>query len=834
MNLPVKYALRDLRGALSSLRIAFMCLCLGVGVIAALQFASQSVLDGIAKNGRSILGGDMVIRSIYDPAPPALTKWFAERNAQTIETIEARVMLANAATDDNTLVELKAVPAQYPLYGALESDSGTNAAALQGQGILLDRALRDRLNLKTGDAVRLGDAAFTVRGFITNEPDRAGGSRFGLAPRAMIAATDMEATGLFRAGSMIYHDLRVKLPSGADLQTTKAQLEKAFPDAGWKITDADNASPQIKRFVDRLVMFLTLVGLSALLIGGIGIGNGIRAHFEERLKTIAVLKCLGAPVRLIVQIYAVQIGLIALAGTITGSVAGLVLTYLAAPFMSGLLPFTVQPVLTWQGLLIPVVFGLLTVALFAIWPLGQAVKTQALELFHSARKALSGKPPRRFQLVTALAGALLVAIAIATAQNTMFAVWFVIGGCICFTFFYGLGLLIAILAGKMPLPRYPALRLALRNLYRPGNATANILISLGLGLTIMASVTLIELNLRYGIVQNLPKDAPAFFFMDIQGDQKDAFQTLLSQQETASTMIFSPNLRGRIVSVNGVPAREALKDNSERWLLQNDRGFTYVSELPAHSEIIAGEWWPADYKGPPLVSVVEDVVRGFGVGPGDKITVNILGRDIEATIANTRTVNWMNFTVNFAITFAPGTLETAPHSWLATVVADPAQETTIQRNMGRAFPNVSMIRLSDAVNAAGTILGNMANAVRGTALIAIVTGVLVLAGSLAATRRERIYDTVILKVLGTRRSTIIKGFFFEFALLGVVSAIVSLVLGSIISWAVMTYMMELEWTFYPIPALITVGAGICLTLAISWAIMGNVLASSPAKYLRNE
>ena len=835
MKLALKYAMRDLKGALSSLKIAFLCLFLGVCVIAALQFTSQAVLDGIEKNGRTILGGDLVVRNVYDPASDVLKSWFEKRGALAIETIEARVMLANTQSEDNALVELKAVPDQYPLYGTFKSDPVLNISeSLKNKGILLDPALRDRLNLKIGSDVRLGNTIFKVRGFIVNEPDRAGGARFGLAPRAMISSKDMESTGLFRAGSMIYYDLRIKLKPNADLKEAKISLESSFPDPGWKITDADNASPQIKRFVDRLIMFLTLVGLSALLIGGIGIGNGIRAHFKERLKTIAVLKCLGAPVRLIVEIYAAQIAFIAVIGTLAGSFVGALVPYLVAPMLKEILPFVVEPVFTKKSVLIPSVFGLLTVAVFSIWPLGQAVKTLPLELFHTARTPLSGRPSKKFQIATAIFIMALIATAIITSKNALFAIWFVIGGALCLILFYSLGIIIARIAGKIPMPHYPALRLSLRNLYRPGNATANILISLGLGLTVMVSISLIELNLRYGIVQNLPKDAPAFFFMDIQGNQKDDFAKLLSEQKTAKNIVFSPNLRGRIVSVKDVPAQEALQDQSERWLLQNDRGFTYVTDLPAHSEIIKGEWWPTNYQGPPLISVVDDVVRAFNVRPGDKMVVNILGRDIEATIANTRTVNWMNFTVNFAITFAPGTLEAAPHSWLATVVADPVQEPTIQRNIGRSFPNISMIRLSDAVNTAGDILGNMANAVRGTAFVAIVTGILVLAGSLAATRTERIYDTVILKVLGTRRSTIIKGFLFEFALLGAISAIVALVLGSIISWAVMTFLMDLTWVFYPLPAIITVCSGVLLTLVISWTVIGNVLTSSPAAYLRNE
>ncbi len=835
MMLSLRYALRDMRGAFKSLRIVLMCLVLGVGAIAAVQFTSHAVLDGIDKNGRAILGGDMVIRNIYNPADETLRGWFTERGARLVETVEARVMLANAKTDDNTLVELKAVPDGYPVYGTFESDAGQELQeALNGRGILLDSALRGRLQLEKGDSVRLGDALFTVRGFIVNEPDRAGGSRFGLAPRAIVSSSDMEATKLLQTGSMSYYDLRVRLPDDADLKKTSDSLKAAFPDASWKITDADNASPQIARFVTRLMLFLTLVGLSALLFGGGGIGNGVRAPLESRMKTVAIFKMLGTTKAMIAQIYLWQIALITLLGTAIGVAIGAVLPFLAAPYLSEMLPLVLEPELGARAFVVPVSFGLLTGFAFTLWPLGQAVGTSPLELFRAAFAPLAGRPAKMYQATTLALAILLSALAIGSAKDMNFALWFVFGAMFSLLFFWAMGAVIASVAGRISASGKPALRLALRNLHRPGNATANTLISLGLGLTVMVSVTLIELNLRDGVVQNLPKDAPAFFFLDIQPDQKEAFEELLAAQPSAHTIKMSPNLRGRIVSVNGVPAKDALVDQSESWLLQNDRGFTYTAELPAHSEITQGQWWPKDYQGPPLISVVDDVERGFGVGPGDEITVNILGRDITAKIANTRTVNWMNFTINFAITFAPGTLETAPHSWLATVVADPAEEANIQRAIGREFPNISMIRLSDAVKAAGDIMGNIATAVRITAIVAIVTGILVLAGSLAATRMQRLYDVVILKVLGIRNMTLVRGFLFEFALLGAMAGVISIFLGMAVSWAVMEPLMDLRWHFYAVPAILTALAGIGLTMLIGWLITGRVLSSPVAPHLRSD
>lgn len=833
--LPVRYALRDLRGALGSFRVVLMCLLLGVAAIASVQFISRSVLDSIERDGRTILGADIIVRNLNAPASPDLRQWFAQQQGVLSESIETRVMLSNAVTLDNTLVELKAVDDVYPLYGVFQTDAGDDLGPLlQDRGVILDPALRDRLNLKTGDAVRLGQAQFTVRGFITLEPDRAGGARFGLAPRVIVSVDDMPATGLIQTGSMTAYDLRVKMQGPTDFEAMRAALEKEFPKANWRITDADNASPRITSFVNRLMLFLTLVGLSALLIGGIGIGNGTRAHLEARIKTIAVLKTLGATPSLIERMFLSQIALVGVLGTTLGLLLGMVIPFVVMPMLSDLLPFSVQPSLSAQGIIVPLVFGLLVTFVFALWPLGEAVRSSALELFRSAAAPMRSRPARRFIVATVILVVMLAGLAIGSARDTRFAMWFVVGALFCLAVFWALGHALAWLTKRMKAPRNPALRLGLRNLYRPGNATANTLVSLGLGLTVLMSITLIELNLRDGIVQNLPKDAPAFFFLDIQRDQKDAFENLVMEQPSANTLKFSANLRGRIVSVNGIPAVEALKDDSERWLLQNDRGFTYADALPAHSEIIEGAWWASDYQGPPLISVVEDVARGFDVGPGDEITVNILGRDITATIANVRTVNWMNFTINYAITFAPGVLEAAPHGWLATVVADPAQEAVIQRNLGAAFPNITMIRLSDAVAAAGDILGNMATAVRAMALIAVITGILVLAGSLAATRTQRLYDTVILKVLGISNPTLLMAFLAEFGLLGLLAGGVSLALGALISWAVLVPLMDLGWRFYLVPALMTGVAGFALTLGIGWAVTGRVLSTPAAPHLRNE
>lgn len=832
--LSFKYAITDLRGALQAFRVVLLCLVLGVGAISSVQFISRSVLESIARDGRIILGADMIVRHLNVPAPQDMREWLREQGGILSETIETRVMLANADTDENTLVELKAIDEGYPLYGVFETDRGNDLQALLPGGIVLDEALRERLGVEVGDDVRMGDARFKVLAFIVNEPDRAGGARFGIAPRAVMAHVDFARTGLLDTGSMVGYDLRARFADGADIVQLRQALEARYEGAQFRVTDADNASPRLTEFIERLMLFLTLVGFSALLIGGIGIGNGTRAYLDSRVNTIAILKAVGAPVKFIERMYVFQIAIIALIGTFIGVVIGVVAPFLVVPHLGELLPFSVEPRLDFLGVVVPVFLGLLIVFAFTLWPLGQAVAAPALRLFRGGMPLYERvMPAKRYRWGSVLLMAGLALLAVGFAQDTEFALWFVCGAGFCLLTFWLIGKMIALLAGKIGRGGAPVFKIALRNLSRVGNATAGTVVSLGLGLTVLISVTLIELNLREGIVRNLPEDAPSFFFLDIQGHQRAGFEDLLNEQPSVGKIVLSPNLRGRIVAVNGVPADEALVDENERWLLQNDRGFTYVSELPAHSEILSGEWWPDDYAGEPLVSVVEDVVRGFGAKVGDEITVNIMGRDIRAKIANTRSVNWMNFTVNYAITFAPGTLEAAPHGYLATVVADKAHENQIQKAVGAAYPNVTMIRLSEAVEAAGSILGNMAKAVRATALVAVVTGILVLAGSLAASRKQRLYDTVVLKVLGVRGRVLLRGFLFEFGLLGVVTGGVSLLFGAMISWVVMKYLMGLGWHFYGVQAVGIGFAGLVITVVMGWLVTGRVLSMPAAPYLRN-
>lgn len=825
------WAWRDLRGGWRHFRLVLMCLVLSLMAITAVQLTGNSVLRSINENGQTILGGDWVLRQINTPIGKAEREFLRARGGVFADTVEARVMLRAVKNDDSALIELKAIDQAYPLYGVFTT-LPENASVQKG--VVLDAMLGARLAVTIGDLVSVGDVELPVVGWIDHEPDRAGSGRFGLAPRVFISKENLQKSGLLQPGSMIYHDLRVKFPLGIDLKVEKENLVKAFPESTWRLSDSENASPQIRRFVNNIVQFLTLVGLSALLIGGIGVANGMRAYLDTRISMIALFKALGMTRRQIRLVFLWQVLLVGLTGVAIGLFLGCMLPLLAVPVIQPLLPFPFTLYLGVQEFIVPLLFGLLTTAVFALWPLGQAERTPALVLFRNALWVERLKPHRSILMAMAVAIVALAATIILDARDPMFAGYFVLGALIVFAVFYGFGKVMATVAKHRASTARLTTRLALQNLGRVGNATAQTLVSIGIGLTVLVTIVLIEKNLSATLRENLPEDAPAFFFLDIQPQQKDAFVALLESWPTARDVIVTPNLRGRIVSVNGKPAAEMLKDKKESWLLNNDRGFTYMSDMPKHSKIMDGAWWPKDYQGPPLISVVDDVQRGFGVKPGDTMELMILGRTFEAKIANVREVNWTTFTINFAITFAPGTLEGAPHNWLGTVVADPAQEAAMQRAVTKQFPNISMVRVSDAVDAVENMLGQMNQAVRVMALLAVLTGIFVLAGALMATRMQRMYDVVILKVLGASRRVLQKALVIELALLGLASASIAIVFGTIISWAVLGVFMDLPWAFYPLQAIGAAALGWAFIMLTGWLTLGRVLGSPAAPYLRNE
>ncbi len=839
--LALRLAWRELRGGLQGFRIFLACLILGVAAIAAVQSLSSAILDGLRSDGRAILGGDVALRQLYQPLPEPVME-FLHDSGRVSTSAEMRAMVRTADEAQATLVELKAVDGAYPLAGRLALEGTAERGALETAltqrdgywGAVAEPGLMDRLGLRIGDTLRLGETEVQVRGVIAREPDRASSGGFTLGPRLMVSLAALPDTRLQQPGSLIGWTARVRLDGGADVASWKAALTARFPDAGWRVRDVSDAAPQIQTFVERMDTFLTLVGLTALLVGGVGVGNAVRAHLDARGGTIATLKCLGAPGALVFRVYLLQIMSLAALGVVGGLVVGAGAPPLLGGLVEGLLPVTLHVGVYPGALASAAAFGLLTALAFSLWPLGRAREVPAAALFRDTIAPAGGRPRAVYLVMLAAVGVLLAALAVLTANEARFALWFVAGALAALGIFRLAAWAVVRGAAALGRPRHPGLRLALANLHRPGNPTGAVVLSLGLGLTVLVIIALIQGNFSRRIQETIPEGAPSFFFIDIQPDQFAAFKDTVLAVPGTSQFEAVPSLRGRIESINGVPAEQALKDREGEWLLRGDRGLTYSATPPVHGTIVQGQWWPADYRGAPLVSIHTSVAEAFGIGVGARIGVNVLGRVVEAEVANVRAADFSSLSINFALVFSPGLLDGAPQTWIATVRAPAAAEQAVQRAVLQRFSNITAVRIRDALDTVGAMLGHIGTAVRAIAGITLLAGTLVLAGAVAAGHRRRTYDAVVLKVLGATRGDVVRAFLLEYGLLGVVTAVIAAAIGSVAAWAVLVWIMRWDWVFLPMAVGGTVVLSTAITLALGFYGTWRALGQSAAPLLRNE
>jgi len=833
-SLAVKYAFRELRGGLKGFRIFVACLVLGGAPIAGVRTLSSSISEGLRANGRVILGGDVDVRLTSRSASVEEAVWLKSKG-QVSEIQVLRAMVGAPATDQRLLSELKAVDNIYPLFGTLTHPSSERAnSSLQNLlsndggmfGALVEPTLLDRLEVKIGDTLKIGGLSLRIRAVISSEPDKAS-QGMSLGPRVIISTEALQATGLVQPGSLIRYHYRLDLNDQTIIESFRDDAKLSMPEAGWRITDSSNGAPGIKRFVERVAMFLTLVGLTALIVGGVGVGNAVHAYLDGKIATIATMKCLGASSSFIFRIHYLQVLALALLGSVAGLILGVGLAFVGSQFLASALP--VPAVVTFQAgpLVLATAYGLLTATLFAIWPLARARETPAASLFRDV--VAKRRWPRPFYLALVfLTFITLVALAIFTVEEKIFAAGFVVAAIAIFFVLLLLGHFIQFVAKVAPKFRIPALRLAIANLHRPGAATASVVLSMGLGLTLFVTVALIEGNLREQVQDQLPENAPAFFFIDIQNQQLPNFVGAATKIDGVSDVNHVPNLRGRIVKVNGVPAAKVAVASDVKWVLRGDRGLTYAKEIPVNATVVEGEWWPADYTGKPLISLDQGAAIGMGIGIGDTLTVNVMGREVMATIANLREIDWSTLAINFVMVFDQNTLAGAPHSHLATAKAGSDAEVDLFRTITKLFPNISVIRMKEALQTVAKILEQLSSAVTATASITLVAGVLVLAGAFAAGHRKRVYDAVILKVLGATRRDIFKTFLLEYTILGLVTSLIAAGAGWFAAHTVITEILEAKWINLPYTVLGTIVISVCVTLLFgllgSWRALGEKAA----------
>ena len=833
LPIAVTLARRELRSGVRGLRIVLACLALGVAAIAAVGSLRAGIEAGLRTEGRRMLGGDLAVATGDQPPPAPLLSWLRDHGATLSTVTQMRSMLV-APGGERQLVELKAVDAAYPLVGeATLAPAGSLQAALADGGLVAEPLVLERLGAQPGTRLRLGQAAVGVRASLDSEPDGVTGPAL-LAPRAMVAAATLPATALVQPGSLLSYDVRAVFPPGTDVPAVVQSLRDAFHDAGYRIRVSTDAAPGVARFVDQTGLFLSLVGLTALLVGGIGVATGIRAWLEARARSIATLRCLGAPVRTVFACYLIQVAVLCAAGIALGLVAGTALTAAGVAVFGGALPVPPRMGLYPGPLALAAAYGLLVAAAFALWPLARAANIPGAALF---RDAILPGPMRNRPLVLAANAGLvlaLVGLLVAASADRGFALWFCAAAAFTLVLFRLGGAGVVWLARHAPRLRRPAARLGIANLHRPGTATPLLLVSLGLGLSTLATVALIQGNIRAQVLEQIPENAPTFFFIDIQNDQVAPFRAILANTQGVGAVDEVPSMRARIVAVNGVPADQVRATPDTQWALRGDRGLTYAGAEPAGTRLVAGTWWPADYDGPPLVSFDANLAHGWNVHVGDTIRVNVLGRDLDLKIANLRDIAWRTLGLNFAMVASPGMLAHAPQSHIATVHTTPAAEAPALRAVTDALPNVSGIRVADVLGAVAALVGKIAAALAATGTVTLAAGALVLMGAVAAGQRRRIADAVVLKAVGATAGQIRTAWLTEFGLIGVAAGLLAACVGTAASWAVTRFVMHADWVFLPGVLSLTVGGCTALMLLFGYLGTESALRVRAGPLLRNE
>ena len=854
LALALRFAARELRGGLRGFYVFIACIALGVMAIAGIGSVAAGLADGLAREGRVILGGDLAF-SLSLREAGANERAFLDRRGRVSLAATLRAMArAPSAPDDarkraddgrTALVEVKAVDAAYPLYGEAVLDPPQPLAAVLAQrdgafGAAADPALLARLDLKPGARIMVGAAPIEIRAALTSEPDKlAGGIGFG--PRLLISEAALRATGLLQPGSVVRWHYRLRLPDNdatdTGVRAVTAAAQAQLPEAGWEVRSRSNASPALERNVERFTQYLTLVGLTALLVGGVGVANAVKGHLDRRREVIATLKALGATGSRVFRIYLTQVLVLAALGALPGLAIGAALPFLIAWGFGTVLPLPIAPAVHPGELALALLYGLLTAAAFALWPLGRAHDVPVSALFRDEVANERHWPRRPYIIATALVGCALASVAVELAYDRRIAAIFVGAAVAVFVLLRLVAALLMLVARRLPRPRSPVVRLALANIHRPGAVTPSVVLSLGLGVAVLVTVIAIDGNLQRQFLAALPEKAPSFYFIDIPAAEADRFDAFIHARAPRATLERVPMLRGRIVAAKGVAAEDLKPSPDASWALQSDRGITYGDEVPAGSRLIAGQWWTPDYQGPPLVSLEKRIADGVGLALGDQVTVNVLGRNLTATVANLRTVDWQSLGINFVMVFSPATFRAAPHTHIATLTypggGTSQEEAGLLKAMADAFPAVTTVRVREALDSIGHIVTNLALAIRGASVLTLLVAVLVLGGALAAGHRHRVYDAVILKTVGATRMRLLSAYALEYLALGLATALFGVAAGSAAAALIITKVMNLPFAWLP-GSLLTAAAGaVAATVLLGLVGTFTALGQKPASVLRN-
>ncbi|PLK24773.1 ABC transporter permease [Porphyrobacter sp. TH134] len=828
-------ARRDLNARFKGLRLLLVCIFLGTAALAAIGTLTNAIERELESSGQELLGGDLEVEVWQrDLRPEERTALAAYGTISSGYRMQAMASTPDAAAP----VELKAVDAKWPMFGTLTLTDGRTVSAPTGNDAWIAQTALERLGIAVGDSFKVGTVTLRVGGIIQDEPDRLS-EGFQLGPTIIVAQDIPAKAGLLQPGALYQSKHRIAFANPArDPEGVEEALTRQFPTAGFDIRTRDRASPGADRFVRQMSDFLTLVGLAALVIAGIGIAGGVSSYLDQRRTSIATLKVLGATSGDIVRIYAMQIGIAALAGSLAGLAAGVLVTPLLAGALQGLLPVQSGFIIAPGALLLAASYGLLVAFAFAAAPLLRARTYPAMALMRSGIVPLSRD--RRALLATALGLVAICALALLTTDQPMLSGGFLLGAGGALVLLAGLGWGIQTLARRLPRPANPLLRSALANIHRPGAPTGSLVTALGFGLAAFVLLAAVQTAIDGNIARRVPNAAPDYFVLDVPQAKEPRFFALVQQDFPKAAIRTVPTMRGAVIAYGPKDTMTRVADLKEipdgAWALRGERGLTYADTLPEGNRVVDGQWWSPFHTGEPLVSVDVEFARAVGLEVGDYLTIGILGVERTARVANLREIDWESMGFNFALVFSRNAISDAPHNLSATIDlpegADTAARGQLLRALVKEMPSSSVIEVGGILVEARKLLEQVSLATLAAAAVTVLAGLAVLMGAIAAARASRTYDTVMLRVLGASRRQILLLQLAEYGLLAGVLALVALGLGGGLAWVVITQLFEFDWLPDWGQVLGVLGLGIALVLGFALAGSLPLLRAKPARALR--
>ncbi|MBH9995291.1 MULTISPECIES: ABC transporter permease [Bartonella] len=845
-----RFCLREMRSGLKGFYIFLCLIALGVAAIGGVDGVSKNISNEIKNQGQVILAADIRFSHTQREANDKELAFF-KAQGKISENILMRSMARRVDTNDGTLVEIKAVDSFYPLYGKLKTAPQATNDELFGKddkrsrgsggpgdfGVVIQKLLLDRLQLHIGEKIRIGDRDFTIRAVVEDEPDLLS-EGFQLGPRVFMSIDALRETGLIIPGSLHNFVYRIKLdnPSDSSLENLRNNQEKDYSENGWAIRSRVDAAPVLQKNIERFTSFLTLIGLTALVVGGVGIANSVSAYMDKKRKVIAIFKALGARSRFIEEIYFSQIMLIALIGIVIGLVFAAIIPFVASFVISHYLPFFGHAHFSPTSLILAVIFALLTVSAFAILPLSRAGFISVTTLLRPFDISTVKKPNKSALLISAILLLVTAILAIATASDKKLAFIFIIAVIIVFLVLRAISSSIIFVARKCAHVHSTILRVAIANIYRPQSITPSVVLALGLGLTLLVTLSTIDSNLRSELSGSVPEKAPDFFFMDILKSDADDFSNFLHHQDPSGSFKIMPTLRARITKINGEPVKNRKVKEDSEWVLRGDRNITYSAAMPENTVLSEGQWWKNDRSDAIEVSVSKREANGLFLKLGDTITVNVSGREITARITSFRDVDWDSFNMNFVMIFSPQALQAAPHVYLATFKAGKnhsINEAGLMRDIANRFPSITVVPVHQVLDDARKIVDEIGIAIRASSAIAILAAILVLVGTLSSTNRSRIHDAVVLKTLGATRKMLLKAYLAEYTILGLATAVFAFVAGTIAGTMIGRYKMEITNThFFFSSGVMVVLAAVILTIGFGLIGTWHILSEKPSRFLK--